>query len=760
MIKSSSSHHLRRVPSITDPIEPPAVKSSYAHDWSKAATNGGLYLHGRHFVDGYGRVCLPRGVNLSGSCKSPVNENPAAFWSRRHEVTFVGRPFPLKEAHEHFARLRRWGLTFVRFLITWEAIEHQGPGKYDKAYLKYLREILSMLPQYGMVAMVSMHQDVWSRFSGGSGAPAWTLEAAGFNLENLEVTGAAWLDGVRDKHLKERGLWPTGYQKLAAATMSTVFWGGDTFAPKLNVGGESIQQYLQNRFLKCWKVVAETVGDLDAVIGFDMLNEPHRGYIDIPSLHNWDYNTDLHLGPVPSAFQSFLLGAGYPTTVPNWVRSFPIPTKVEDHKLLNEQKLSAWREDGPTEGKCLWEMHGVWVYDEKFKTPIVLRENYFKKHPMTGEKIDWYTDFYYPFIQRWTDVVRSASRTPKVIFVEPIPNEFCPPSWTSERQVPQMVFTPHWYDLDALFRKEFGNFTCNVQALSRGTFPLKTFHWGHRSARSNYRAQIKNLVEHGYRSLGERPVFISETGIPIDMNKGSAFRTGDFSWQARMMDAVCSALEQTMVGFTLWNYNPLNEDSTGDQWNGENFSWFANFRARKLGTGSDSQTDATLDEGGRILESIVRPYPAKISGIPVRFHYEVNRGEFSFEWVKPSFSAIAHSNSQISVTKPPIDGHPTITSNITEIFVPLQLVKGKKFVVALDGAAQGSKWWYDGNTQTLFVEQPDPAEIPDGAKYKLIFGLTPPPAAKWPLKSHWEDFALYYSSFLAALIALLVYIYW
>jgi hypothetical protein len=30
-----------------------------------------------------------------------------------------------------------------------------------------------------------------------------------------------------------------------------------------------------------------------------------------------------------------------------------------------------------------------------------------------------------------------------------------------------MVFSPHWYDLDALFRKEFGNFTVNVQALSR-----------------------------------------------------------------------------------------------------------------------------------------------------------------------------------------------------------------------------------------------------------------------------------------------------
>lgn len=26
-----------------------------------------------------------------------------------------------------------------------------------------------------------------------------------------------------------------------------------------------------------------------------MLNEPHRGYIDLKSLHSFDYNTDLHL---------------------------------------------------------------------------------------------------------------------------------------------------------------------------------------------------------------------------------------------------------------------------------------------------------------------------------------------------------------------------------------------------------------------------------------------------------------------------------
>ena len=64
-------------------------------------------------------------------------------------------------------------------------------------YLAYIRALLSLLPHYGIVAFVSMHQDVWSRYSGGSGAPAWTLTATGFNLNALEETGAAWLKGVK-----------------------------------------------------------------------------------------------------------------------------------------------------------------------------------------------------------------------------------------------------------------------------------------------------------------------------------------------------------------------------------------------------------------------------------------------------------------------------------------------------------------------------------------------------------------------------------
>ena len=95
-------------------------------------------------------------------------------------------------------------------------------GIYDTDYLSYIRNLLSLLPQYGLTAFVVLHQDVWSRYSGGSGAPAWTLEAVGFDLHGLEEPGAAWLRGVKGGgHIEdERGLWPCGYQKLAAATMA------------------------------------------------------------------------------------------------------------------------------------------------------------------------------------------------------------------------------------------------------------------------------------------------------------------------------------------------------------------------------------------------------------------------------------------------------------------------------------------------------------------------------------------------------------
>jgi len=64
-----------------------------------------------------------------------------------------------------------------------------------------------------------------------------------------------------------------------------------------------------------------------------------------------------------------------------------MPTKCTSHQLLNPQGRKAWREDGPTRGQDLWEVHGVWKWDSAKNTGAVLRKKYFVSDPATGRKV-------------------------------------------------------------------------------------------------------------------------------------------------------------------------------------------------------------------------------------------------------------------------------------------------------------------------------------------------------------------------------------
>ena len=114
-----------------------------------------------------------------------------------------------------------------------------------------------------------------------------------------------------------------------------------------------------------------------------LLNEPHPGYITLPSLHSFNYNTDLHLHLTPSALQSFALGAGHAQSVPLYERSWPFPTRKAKTVVVNAEEKKVWRDDGPTGGKCIWETMGVWGWDEKKGggkgEPVALRETFFTK---------------------------------------------------------------------------------------------------------------------------------------------------------------------------------------------------------------------------------------------------------------------------------------------------------------------------------------------------------------------------------------------
>lgn len=68
----------------------PGGHGTHAHDWSLGATGGGITIHGRHFVDAYGRVCQLRGVNVAGSCKSYVYVNGFVLLKRAMFMVCAG----------------------------------------------------------------------------------------------------------------------------------------------------------------------------------------------------------------------------------------------------------------------------------------------------------------------------------------------------------------------------------------------------------------------------------------------------------------------------------------------------------------------------------------------------------------------------------------------------------------------------------------------------------------------------------------------
>jgi len=176
-------------------------------------------------------VLLLRGVNLAGTAKIPTVPdgstyiNDPAFWGDHRNVSFVGRPFPLEEADEHLSRLRAWGLTFLRFLVTWEGVEHSGPGMYDMEYVEYLVAVVRKAHEYGIVVFIDPHQDVWSRWTGGDGCPGWVMEKVGFNLTALEASGAAVTHQGHGDPLPKM-IWGSNNWRLATSTMFTLFFAG------------------------------------------------------------------------------------------------------------------------------------------------------------------------------------------------------------------------------------------------------------------------------------------------------------------------------------------------------------------------------------------------------------------------------------------------------------------------------------------------------------------------------------------------------
>lgn len=616
-----------------------------------------IQINGNRFTDETNRTLILRGVNLGGSSKVPTvpdgDTRFAAGLQNPSQVSFVGRPFPLEEADEHFTRLKKWGFTFLRFLITWEAVEHGGPGIYDQAYLDYLFEVVKKANDHGINLFIDPHQDVWSRFNGGDGAPAWTFDVVGFDWQHFVETGAAVLEYASGDFYPPL-IWGTNALKLAGATMFTLFFAGNDFAPQVKVDGEPVQEFLQRHYIEAMRQAALRLKDLPNVFGFDTLNEPNNGYIGWKDLAQ--SVTIARMGFNPSPFESMALGDGIPQELDFWKPALP-QAKSLGKRTVNPNRARAWK-DGVN---CIWKQHGVWDLGPD-GAPRLLRPDYFTA--VNGHPVDFNQDYLRPFANRYAAAIRTVMPY-AAIFVESMPG-LPAPRW-SDSDAQNIVHAPHWYDIYHIATNDFSPWIAIDGKNNKILF-------GRKRIRRAFAEHMAAVQAEAQENLGGVPTHIGEFGISFDIRKKKAYETGNFRVQIQLMDRTFRAIEDNLLCGTIWNYTADNTNEARDKWNAQDYSIFSR----------DQQTDpANIHSGGRALEAIVRPYAQKIAGEPLRMSFDVRSRKFEFEFRQDS-----------TVTAP------------TEIYIPdFQYPRGCNVTVS-DGT-----YTLDTELQTLVYRHSDSVKI-------------------------------------------------
>ncbi|MDR1838734.1 MAG: cellulase family glycosylhydrolase [Treponema sp.] len=564
-----------------------------------------MHIQNNLILDDEGRTLILRGVNLGGDSKIPCcqsgEETNPGFLDRKNKVSFVNRPFPIEEAQSHFKRLKNAGFTFQRLIVTWEAIEHEGPGIYDEEYLAYFRKILIIAENEGISIFIDPHQDVWSRWTGGDGAPAWTMEKLGMDTDLMDKTGAAV---TRQRYsLCHNGkpypkmIWPSNYNRYAAATMFSLFFAGITYAADLQIDGENVQDWLQNRYIAAFRHAQRRLKNCRAIAGWGTMNEPHNGFIAQQNLEKPE-DTVIPIGPRPSPWQTIKAASGYMVEAPVY-SAVSAGKFVSHYETLNSEGVSLFREGF----SCPWKQAGVWTDDGG--APKLLRNDYFSKYQ--GRQPNFADDFLKPFLIKYINAMKEANER-TFFFIEGLPGctkAASHPTWEKSNS-PNVINAFHWYDGFSLFTKSFRSwFTVNVDGAK--------IVLGRKNAIASFAGSLAKGISHTKQKMGNIPALLGEFGLAFDINNRRAFKTGDYSLHEEALSMYYDAVDANLLNSTIWNYSANNTNKYGDGWNDEDLSIFS--------------------EGmERAASGWKRPYPMATAGKPLFFKWDKKRKEFIFRF--------------------------------------------------------------------------------------------------------------------------------
>ena len=573
-----------------------------------------MRINNNLIIDDDERTLILRGVNLGGDSKIPFckpgEEINSDFLNTNRNDSFIGRPFPVKEAESHFQRLKKAGMTFLRLIVTWEAIEHQGPGIYDEAFLAYLRKILLIAEKEDVSVFIDPHQDVWSRWTGGDGAPAWTLEKLGINVDNIDRCGAGITRQRYSIYHKSKKfpngdpfpkmIWPSNYNRYAAATMFSLFFAGNAYAPDLKIDGEKIQDYLQNRYIAAYKHMQRRLKNCAAIKGWASMNEPHFGFIGHNNLDNSE-DPLIPIGVRPSPWQTMRAASGYSVNVPVFgvmdAMKNNNKNKKNKREVFNPDKISLFKEGY----SCPWKQAGIWK--EENGTPKLLRKDHFSQYQ--GRKVNFADDFLKPFIVKYFNALKESNEH-TLFFIEGLPksqNEDSHPSWNKDDPV-NAVNSFHWYDGFSLFTKRFFRlFTMNPDTAK--------FVIGKKKIGEYFAECLAKGIHWTKKKMNGIPGLLGEFGLAFDINNKSGFRTGNYKLHEEALSRNYDAVDANLLHSTIWNYTASNTNKYGDSWNDEDLSIFSEGKERAAA-------------GWK------RPYPMATAGKPLVINWNRKRSVFTF----------------------------------------------------------------------------------------------------------------------------------
>lgn len=184
-----------------------------------------FYCDGLVIRDAHGRQRIFRGVNICLKLKK------ASLSEARKNL--------LKK--KVIKNLKQNGVNIVRLGITWAALE-ENRGVYSTDLAKILHTFVKRCEKEGIYVMPDMHQDLFSHYFHGDGAPDWAVDPA-----------------IKSK--KQIAVWAEGYFYMNGVQRAfSDFWE--------NKNG------MQDDFIRCWKFLSDTFSDCSNIIGCDFFNEP------------------------------------------------------------------------------------------------------------------------------------------------------------------------------------------------------------------------------------------------------------------------------------------------------------------------------------------------------------------------------------------------------------------------------------------------------------------------------------------------------